>query len=119
MERKYKLIPILGLSFVFLFFGIDKFIHPLLWISWQPTFFDGLLGFAKEGWNIIFAVIEFIFVILLLIPRTRWIGAGLMTVFVAPIVIMTWPSDIAVRDIGLMSISLYLFLSFLPQKKSN
>ncbi len=32
---------IAGLAFVFIYFGIDKFVHPLIWIGWMPAWLDG------------------------------------------------------------------------------
>jgi uncharacterized membrane protein len=109
--KKVKWIPIIGLSFVFIYFGIDKFVHPQLWMSWIPPFMDGLLGISKANWNSIIAVSEIIMSVVLLMPKTRRLGALLMSLHLIAIVFMTFPSDIAIRDIGLLSIAAYYLFS--------
>ena len=43
-------ILLLGLVFVFLAFGIDKFVQPILWIGWIPGWMNGLLGMNADLW---------------------------------------------------------------------
>jgi uncharacterized membrane protein YphA (DoxX/SURF4 family) len=117
--RKYLLIPTLGIAFVFIYFGIDKFMNPIIWIGWQPAFMDGLLGFSKANWNSVFGVIETIIGLLILFPKTRWIGALIASLHLIPIIYITFLSDIAVRDIGLFSMAIYLFLSTRPRQNTS
>jgi len=116
--NKYLYLPLFGLALVFTYFGIDKFIHPEFWMGWIPEFIDGLLGISKPTWNSIFGVQEIVFAILLLIPKTRRIGAALMALFIIPIIIMTWPSDIAVRDFAILTIAAFFAISKTSKKAS-
>lgn len=117
MKKLAPWIPLLGLSLVYIWFGIDKFVTPAAWIFWQPPWMDGFLGQTKETWNSLIGVAELVMVPLLLIPKTRWLGALAMTAYMLPIIYIGWPGDIAVRDIGLLSISLGAFFSSFPQQK--
>lgn len=101
---------ILGLAFVFAYFGIDKLIHPLIWIGWIPLWMEGLLGLTREGWLLLTGILEILFAILLLLPiRTaRRIGAALISLHLLAILTQTGWNDIAVRDIGLLLSSLAL-----------
>lgn len=109
-------IPLLGLALVFVWFGIDKFVHPQIWIFWQPAWMNGFLGFDENGWNIILGIKELVFAALLLIPTTRWIGGLAMAVYLLPIIYIGWPGDIAVRDLGIFSVAVYFFLKDAPSR---
>jgi ubiquinone/menaquinone biosynthesis C-methylase UbiE/uncharacterized membrane protein len=100
----------LGLSLVFLWFGIDAFIRPLYWSSWIPLWMDGILFFPKGQWLYIIGMIEICIGLLILIPRTRTMGALLAALFLLPIIGVTFPSDIAIRDIGLLFLALALIV---------
>lgn len=99
-----KWLLILSLVFVFGFFGIDKFVHPLTWIGWLPVWIDGLGGLPKDAWLKLVGAAEIIFALLLLFPVKRVRQAGVLLLIVHMLGILTqvgW-NDIAVRDIGIM-----------------
>lgn len=104
-------ILIIGLAFVFASFGIDKFIHPEIWIGWMPTWMDGLLGMPRETWLTAVGAFETLLAVLLLVPvrAVRQTGAILCVLHLAGILTQTGWNDIAVRDIGLLLMSLGLF----------
>ena len=60
---------ILGLGFVFIALGVDKFAHPILWIGWMPLWLHDVLGVSREQWLSVFGVVEILLGVLLLIPR--------------------------------------------------
>src|SRR3989338_829354 len=62
---------ILGISYVFLFFGIDKFLHPILWIGWIPLWMESFLSFSRAEWLSFFGGIEILLAVLLLVPKRR------------------------------------------------
>lgn len=107
MKTLVRLLPIMGLVIVFVWFGIDKFQNPILWISQEPSWMDGFLGQSKEVWNQLLGIAEIIMAIALFIPKTRWLAGLAMTAYLLPIIQIGWPGDVAVRDIGLLSIALY------------
>ncbi len=106
-------ILIIGLAFVFGYFGIDKFIHPLTWSGWIPAAFDGMLGMGKDQWLKIFGVIEIVIALGLLLPMfiLQRVAAGLAALHLFAVLTQTGWNDIAVRDIGLVTIALALLLS--------
>lgn len=59
---------ICGVAYVFLYFGIDKFIHPLVWIGWIPTWMNGLFTIDKSLWLQIIGSTEIAVGIAVLIP---------------------------------------------------
>ncbi len=100
-----------GVVFVFGYFGIDKFVHPQLWIGWLPDWMSGLLGFSLNGWLSIIGFLEILFALMLLIPvrAIRQAGAVLCALHLVGVLTQTGWNDIAVRDIGLLLMCLGLF----------
>ncbi len=102
----------LGLAFVFLWFGIDKFIHPDYWINaWLPLWFQNILSNLEVGkLNFVYAngILEIV------------IGLGLVfNIFVKPlafiaslffllIIFSFGLNEIIVRDVGLLTMALAL-----------
>lgn len=102
---------ILGLAFVFAYFGIDKFLHPLIWIGWIPAWMDGLLGMKPAAWLQIIGVAEIVIAAAILLPvrvvqQIAVIGAAVQ--LVAILIVGGW-NDIAVRDTGLLTMAIALF----------
>ena len=100
-----------GLAFVFLYFGIDKLLHPLLWIGWIPGWMDGLLGMGKAPWLQIIGVAEIVIAVGIVVPvrivqQIAVIGAAVQ--LVAILIVGGW-NDIAVRDTGLLCMATALF----------
>ena len=89
---------------VFGVFGIDKFLHPLSWISWMPLWMDGLLGIDKSQWLMVTGVIELILASAVLFPSIliRRIAAWGMVLHLGFILTQTGMNDLFVRDLGLM-----------------
>jgi uncharacterized membrane protein len=114
MDRKQLALYVLiaALAFVFGWFGIDKFLDPLVWVGFLPTWMDGLLGMPKETWLVIMGVIEIAFALMLIIPvrNVRRLGALLIVIHLLAIVWQVGWNDVAVRDIGLLLSSLSLLL---------
>jgi|CXWL01.1.fsa_nt_gi hypothetical protein len=99
-----KWLLILALVFVFAYFGIDKFMHPLLWIGWLPSWMDGLAGLPKESWLKLIGASEILFALMVLIPFRHIQRIGVMLIILHLLGILTqvgW-NDVAVRDIGIM-----------------
>ncbi len=100
-----------GLFYVFLFFGIDKFLNPLLWIGWMPLWMEGLLSFTRDQWLMIVGATEIIVAILLVIPlwKIRLIGTVIAVLHLVTILTQTGvTNDVGIRDVGLLSAALAL-----------
>ncbi len=112
MQRNDLAIGLLttALVLVFGYFGIDKFVHPLLWIGWLPTWMDGLLNIPRETWLTIIGCIEIFSALLLLIPnRTiRRTGVGLIVLQLIGILSQVGINDIGVRDAAILLSALSL-----------
>lgn len=109
---------IIGTSFVFLYFGIDKFVHPKLWIGWMPDWMDGLLGQNLDMWMNIVAISEILIGIAVLIPHRKLqrIAAFFASLHLIAILTQVGWNDVAVRDIGLLAMTVALW--FLTDKKA-
>jgi uncharacterized membrane protein len=109
-----RIFLILGLAYVFAFFGIGKLVHPLLWIQWIPPFAEGLFGLTREVWLTIAGVMEILLAIGLLMPvrKVQKIVAVLLALHLVMVLSQTglW-HDIGVRDMGLLFMALALMFA--------
>ncbi|MEK7590913.1 MAG: hypothetical protein AAB489_01765 [Patescibacteria group bacterium] len=99
-----RLLLIASLAIIFGFFGINKFMHPLVWIGWIPPWTDGLLGISKDVWLRIVGFMEILIAFLLVVPirRLRQMGAGLAILELLGILSQVGFNDIGARDFGLL-----------------
>lgn len=107
-----RFLLICGLAFVFLYFGIDKLVHPVVWIGWMPPWMEGLGGFTSVEWLKAVAVGEIVIGVLMLIPfrALQKVGAFLAALHLIAVLTQTGWNDIAVRDIGLLFMAMSLLL---------
>ncbi len=111
-------IPRIALGVVFLVFGLDKFRVPEFWIGFMPTWLTALLPFSAALFNYAQAAGESVLGVLLLMGRFTRSAAALCGVLLAGIVLVTFSTglyDLAVRDIGLLGLALYVML--MPTEK--
>ncbi|OGN28299.1 MAG: hypothetical protein A2941_02050 [Candidatus Yanofskybacteria bacterium RIFCSPLOWO2_01_FULL_49_17] len=96
----------LGLVFVFLWFGIDKFFHPVYWLNaWVPASVVGLAGGFDLSANTlvyIFGVFEVLVGISLLANMYVGFFGSLAVLFLAVIPLFQGFNEVLVRDIGLI-----------------
>lgn len=105
-----SLILRLGLAFVFIMFGIDKFIVPQNWTGYVAPFIENMLPFSLITFMYILGVIEIILGTLLLLGLfTQW-TAVIITLMMLSINLTIGFNDVTIRDIGLMAASLALAL---------
>lgn len=100
-----------GLAFVLVVFGIDKFLHPLVWIGWIPKSFDGLIGMSQGTWLRLIGTVEVFLGVLVIVPKAlvQKIASVLIALHLVAILTQTGWNDIAVRDIGLLFMTIGLF----------
>lgn len=113
MSSKWGIhILTLGLAFVFVWFGIDKFVHPLLWIDFLPEWMTGFLGITRETWLSVLGVLEIIMGVMIVIPVRviRQAGASIISLHLLVIVWEIGLTDIGVRDVGLLTSAVALLL---------
>lgn|SRR3989338_278077 len=112
MERNAlaRYILLAELILIFGYFGIDKFIHPLIWIGWMPSWMDGLLGMSKNTWLQIVGAGEITMAVLLVVPvrLVRQIGATLVVLEVMGVLTQVGFNDMGARDLGIFLSALAL-----------
>lgn len=99
-----QIILTIAMVLVFAYFGIDKLVHPGLWIGWIPTWMEGLLTLSRNAWLLIIGLTETFLAILLLIPirNVRKAACVLIALHLAGIITQVGWNDIGVRDLGLL-----------------
>lgn len=109
---------ILGLAFVFIYFGIDKFVHPALWIGWMPEWLEGQLSLTRDQWMQATAIAEIIIGAALLFPfrLVQRIAAFLAAAHLTAVLTQTGWNDVAVRDIGLLMMSTALWYALKDER---
>lgn len=109
-ESYAKWLLIIGLAFVFGYFGIDKFVHPDIWIGWMPVWMEGLMGMTRETWLPVIGATEVLLAVMLVIPVRiiQRLGAILVALHLVAILTQVGWNDIGIRDMGLLLSSLAL-----------
>jgi len=98
-------ILIIGLAYVFAFFGVAKFLEPIMWIGWMPSWLEGILGLSREMWLQVVGATEILLALLLLVPKHSFqrIIAVLMALHLLTILSQAGVfNDVGVRDTGLL-----------------
>lgn len=105
-----KWLLIAALSFVFGYFGIDKFVHPEFWLGWIPLWMEGLMGLSRNAWLVVIGLSEALMAVLLIIPvrKVQKIGAILIALHLVAILTQVGWNDIGIRDLGLLLADLAL-----------
>jgi uncharacterized membrane protein YkgB len=102
----------LGLAFVFLWFGVDKFIHPNYWINaWVPSWFSNLLNrFHIETLSFIYinGIFEIAVGLGFIFNIFIRLFALLASLFLFAIIIQVGFNEVIIRDIGLLGATLAL-----------
>ncbi len=109
----------LGTAFVFLYFGVEKFLHPDIWIGWMPSWLDGALGLKLKTWMDVTAVMEIVIGIGVLVPKriVQRVSALLASLHLVAILSQIGWNEIAVRDGGLVCMTMALW--YLTDKKTG
>lgn len=111
----------IGLSFVFFWFGIDKFIHSDYWLNaWVPAnIIDFAAIFKMQGSDIVF--ISGIFEILVAISLFTNIFIGIFSflaaLFLGSIMIFHGINEVLIRDVGLIGGLISVF--FWPRNRGT
>lgn len=102
----------LGLAFVFLWFGIDKFIHPDYWINaWMPFWLQGILAhFGIGNLNFIYAngIFEVVIGLGFVFNIFVKLLALLTVLFLLLVIISFGLNEVTIRDVGLIGAALAL-----------
>ena len=108
LEKFSWLCVRLGLGFVFLWFGADKWIHTEAWFGFVHPVVERLLPFSVNIFLHVLGVIEIIFGALLVVGLFTRLAALGVVLLLAGISLTTGFTDITVRDLGLLGAALGL-----------
>ena len=105
--RSSQLVLRLGMSAVFLWFGVDKFIQPQYWVhAWMPQWaqqFAQGVGMSVENVVFLIGIFEVLVAISLATGFFSRMFASAAIAFLLTIVVTSGLSEITVRDIGLIA----------------
>ena len=110
----------LGIALVFLWFGIDKFIHTSNWIGWVPGWMTKIIPFSATMFMYIQGVIESVAGFFLLIGKYPHLAAFVCVLILLGIeiaLIGTGQAEMMIRDGGLLAASISLL--FLGSQRDN
>ena len=117
LERNQHYGPVLvriGVSLVFLWFGIDKFFHVQTWIGWIPPWMAQLIPFSLVTFMYIQGIIESVVGAMLLLGyRVRFAGfiAALTLLGAELAMVGTGQTELMLRDAALLAASASLCLT--------
>lgn len=109
-EKYAGFILRVGLGFVFVYFGIWKFVSPESWATYVAPVIAKFLPFSTVTLMYVMGVLETVVGVMLIIGIFTQVAALLASLQLLAIVTTTGWSDIVVRDIGLLLASLALTL---------
>lgn len=113
----------LGLAFVFLYFGVDKFFHPQAWFVWVPSW---MLNATPENLQNPFmyaqGAAETLLGLGLLLGvwlRTVTILSGLLLLWIVLLLNIPKITDVGVRDVGLLAAIVALYSLSPPRERAK
>lgn len=110
MKTTPRLVLVLGLAFVFIAFGIDKFLFPDNWLGYVP----GWIPIAAKPFLYLTGAFDVLLGVLLLLPRASRVAAIACAAFIGVIVFTLGWNEIVIRDIGLLAMAVALALMPAP-----
>ncbi len=109
----------IGLAAVFLWFGVDKFLHPTYWLNaWVPGWALSFVGkFGVTGSQLVYfnGVFEVLVGLSLLINFGSKLFSFLAILFLATVVAINGINEVMARDLGL--IGGFLAILFWPERR--
>jgi len=103
-----------GIAAVFLWFGIDKFVHPIEWAGWVPDWMSALIPMSLVSFMYIHGAIETLVGVLLLVGYQTRMAALLAVITLCGVILAmigTGSTDVLLRDVGLLAASLSLLFT--------
>ena len=105
------LILRLGIGIVFLFFGVDKFIHPEVWINWVSPRLLYYFPFPQEVFIYLDGGLESVIGVMLILGFYTRIFALIASLLIVGILATVGVTDVTVRDIAILAGALSLVLT--------
>lgn len=88
----------LAVGGVFLWFGLDKFIHPEIWFGWVPGWIWPLLPFGPTTFMMLNGAFETAIGALLIVGRFVRLASFAATAFLISITVMLGVNEVTIRD---------------------
>lgn len=107
---------LVGLAFVFLYSGVMKLLHPLVWQASVPSWLSGVGGQSVHTWLIALATLEVMIGIACILPHVLFqrIGTFLGAALIPTLLITSGWTDAAPRDIALLCMTVAAWYSTAP-----
>ncbi len=99
-----RLLLRIGLGGVFLWFGIDKFVHPDIWVNYIPSWFPMLIPVGT--FILLMGIVETLIGLFALIGVYTRTSAVIAVLMLIPILVSLGYNEIGVRDFGLLLLAL-------------
>lgn len=110
-QQAGMLVVRLAIGGLFLWFGIDKLLHPEHWFGWIPPWFAARLPVSVGLFLFANGIFEISIAIALLAGRFTRLAAAAAGVFMTGIVLTLGANEVTIRDVGLIGGALAVFLS--------
>ncbi len=94
---------------VFLWFGLDKWVHPAAWYSWIDVWIWPLALFSPPVTMFLIGFFETVIGFLLIMGIMPRVASAVGAAYIAAVTIMTGVSDAAIRDLGVLGCCVALF----------
>ena len=110
MTNKSFLILRIGLAIVFIWVGVAILQRPEVWGGFLAPWAMNLLPFSLHDTMLVVGIFDIIVGALLIIPGTVRLASALAFLRVLFVLIASGITDITIRDVGLLAMSLALFM---------
>lgn len=104
----------IGIGVVFLWFGIDKFVHVSNWTGWVPQWMEAFIPMSLTNFMYVQGVIESVVGLLLIIGYQMRLASTVAVITLLGIelaMVGTGQTEMMLRDAGLLAASLSLLLT--------
>lgn len=96
---------------IFLWFGLDKFIHTEAWYGWVPPWIWSYVPISKQAFMLLQGGMEFLAGLALILGRFVRVASAFAMGFLCTLLFIFGPDEIILRDNALIGIYLALFIN--------
>jgi len=100
-----------ALGGVFLWFGIDKLVHPELWFGYVPGWAEGLMPFGLKAGMVLLGMVEAVIGLLFVAGRALQVASAAAWLMLLGIMLTQGANELAVRDSALLAMAAAVFVS--------
>ena len=102
---------ILGIAFIFITFGVEKYMDAANWVHFIPHWMDGILGYGGGFWLKVIGGLEIAYGVMVLVPvrLVQKIGSALTSLHLVAVLTQSGWNETAIRDSGLLCMTTALW----------